>query len=164
MSMLQIQCELCEEVIATADSDKLTRPLYGAMFDKVDDSWDLKPFDDDIHWEWFCCPYCNHNPFALTEVQIQAHVEQKWEGPEQLKTPKGWFLIDEHRFKSDIPKHTTPLYEQDELAREWDQRLLGMDRQSQFVSRPECVCEICGRDFKSAHALNGHLRTHKGKD
>lgn len=56
--ILKLICEICGEVIADVDKDKLSFPLNGSMFISPDILHGVPdPFHPSLTWEDFRCPY-----------------------------------------------------------------------------------------------------------
>ena len=69
MSEIKIRCEICQEIIALADTDTLRRPMMGNMF-KSPDAWHgvSDPFPPSQEWEAMKCPYgLQHRPFTTED-------------------------------------------------------------------------------------------------
>jgi hypothetical protein len=94
MSVVKIKCEICQEIIGTADLDTLRRPMTGAMFG-THDPWHgvPPPFDPSLSWEDLRCPQGGqHRPF-LTQDHVLTADGQLLEVPpfeEQDHSVKTW--------------------------------------------------------------------------
>ncbi len=68
--MINIYCQICSSLIATASQDVLASPIHGSMFgvpypERMDESEKLLP---NTEWEFLKCPVCGHRPFLKPDM------------------------------------------------------------------------------------------------
>lgn len=63
MTLLIIQCQICDSRIATAESTSLGVPLSGHMFQAPYPERMRHSLLHHTQWPYLRCPTCNHNPF-----------------------------------------------------------------------------------------------------
>jgi hypothetical protein len=153
---LQLQCQICDEIIATFDSQRMALPLTGKMFQAKEEGYDY-PFYPDIVWELFKCPFGNHQPFLVTDEMAAAWVEGRGLGPEILKTTKGNYNVIEQTLHARTGQ-TVFLGETKKIEKE---QLKKEDTPPELKN--EFKCGVCGKPFKSQNALNSHSKKHKPK-
>ena len=154
--ILQLQCQICEEIIAKFDSQRVKLPLTGKMFDPKEEGYSF-PFYPDIIWELFKCPYGNHQPFFVTEEIAAAWVEGRGQGPEILKTTRGDYNVREqilYTKSGNVKLGPTKKVEKENLEKK--------DAPEGIVETFKC--DVCGKPFKSQNALNSHSKKHKLKE
>lgn len=67
--VLEVQCEICFEHIATVAVRDLNYPLTGAMFGSPDKFHGIPvPFYPAFQWSELQCPHCNHRPFTYNNA------------------------------------------------------------------------------------------------
>ena len=63
---MKLRCEICTELIGTVHPELLALPLTSAMFGSPDAPHGYPPpFNPDLSWESFRCPFGPHNPMIL---------------------------------------------------------------------------------------------------
>lgn len=67
---MNILCQICDSLIATANKDDLQVPIHGSMLhspypDRMPES--LFP---DTEWEFLKCPVCLHRPFITDDMVL----------------------------------------------------------------------------------------------
>lgn len=119
-----IQCEICEERIASATKIMLGLPIMSYMFAPVGPGHD-HPWPEPVSWEFMACPVCGYRPFILTEEQVQRWVERRGPGPDRVKTTKGFYTVYSPLEPGETP---TRIYEPEEsdaeLELQWNERLI----------------------------------------
>ena len=122
MPDIQVKCDVCFEIIALADIDKLVQPISGAMFMSPDTLHGFPdPFHPDLDWEHMRCPYCRTRPFmvdfeVLTPNGVYSIPEAtKQEGTgsmisvEAVESPNPWNIAEQERkarSQDDRKQHT----------------------------------------------------------
>lgn len=67
---ISVFCQICSERIAVVDTERLSYPMIGAMFQSPDPAHGYPdPFAPSLDWEAMRCPYGPHRPF-LRDDQI----------------------------------------------------------------------------------------------
>ena len=62
---MKVICEICNEVIADVEPDKLALPFLGWMFKSPDKKHGFDPpFLHETTWEDMLCGYCGKRPFT----------------------------------------------------------------------------------------------------
>ena len=151
--ILQLQCQICEEIIATFDSQRMRLPLVASMFQPKEAGFDDPFFPPEQGWQELKCGYCTNNPFIVTEEIAAAWVEGKGQGPEILKTPKGDYNVREQM-----------LYTREGVKIHLGQTKK-IEKENVEKDAPDLIesfkCKVCGKPFKSQNALNSHSKKHK---
>jgi hypothetical protein len=111
MPELKIKCDICDEIIATADTEDLFQPITGAMFKSPDSFHGMDaPFHLSLTWETMRCPICRIRPFMvdyeiMTTDGAYQIPEKKQEiiEPDAIEEPKGdpkpWEIAEIERKK-----------------------------------------------------------------
>lgn len=117
-----LKCEICEEIIARTEPGRLSLPLDSSMFDALGLGY-VNPWPMLLGWLDMTCPHCMSRPFILTEAEIQAALEGKSQGPKRILTPDGFYDVGSNKVPGRIHVHETPVYDDEELEREWRERV-----------------------------------------
>lgn len=65
---MKLKCEICTELIGTVHPELLALPLTSAMFGSPDAAHGVPPpFNPELTWESFRCPFGPHRPIMLPE-------------------------------------------------------------------------------------------------
>ncbi len=118
---MHLKCEICEEIIARTEPERLRLPLTSAMFDPVGEGY-AHPWPFWVMWEHMFCPRCNHRPFVMTEEEIQAALEHRTEGPSRVFTDQGFYDVAAKVFPDKPGEHVASVYTDEELERDWESR------------------------------------------
>ena len=65
--MIRVRCEICENVIATADPATLRAPLDSSMFGPPEGGFET-PWMEDVPWLHLYCPYCSYRAFLRDDT------------------------------------------------------------------------------------------------
>ena len=85
-------CEICDQVAAAFDPERVSLPLTGEMFQAADPELQ-PPFFPGAKWHEFRCPWGgDHSPFLMPDVDSV----EEFSGlifPKELKTEDGYIAI-----------------------------------------------------------------------
>lgn len=65
---MNILCQICTSLIATANKEDLKIPLHGSMFQSPYPDRMPESLFPDTEWEFLRCPVCLHRPFLTDDI------------------------------------------------------------------------------------------------
>ena len=129
---LQLQCDICREVIGKFDPETLSMPLNGRMFEPKTHQYP-HPFPP-VDWIEMRCPICRKRPFIYQE---------------RVMTPNGYYEIGSSIYPGEETRPVQAIYTETELEQEW------IEREDEL--RKYFICEQCGKSFVTEHGKNLHI-------
>lgn len=132
MTLLTIQCQICDETIATAESTSLSVPMTGSMFGPPFPERMNQSLLTEAEWEYLRCPTCRNNPFLRND---------------EVLTPDGIHRIE-----------PMPLPELMKLA---DELVEGVETEPIDTFITKFLCECCDpqKECSSLAGLRSHERS-----
>ena len=67
---MNILCQICESLIATADKEVLSVPIHGNMLQSPYPDRMPESLFPDAEWEFLKCPVCLHRPFLTDDIVL----------------------------------------------------------------------------------------------
>ena len=67
---MNILCQICGSLIATADKEDLQIPLHGSMLHSPYPERMPESLFPDTEWEFLKCPVCLHRPFLTDDIVL----------------------------------------------------------------------------------------------
>ena len=95
---MNILCQICGSLIATANKDDLQIPLHGSMLQSPYPDRMPESLFPDTEWEFLKCPVCLHRPFITNDIVLTD--EGVYRIPEKEEIPEA----EEVRAEAICPK------------------------------------------------------------
>ncbi|MCG7852444.1 MAG: hypothetical protein MIO92_07965 [Methanosarcinaceae archaeon] len=117
---LKLMCCICREQIGRFDPEDVKLPLLGSMFKPIDDIHGYPPpFDPNATYDFFHC-FRDANP-----DKTRRH--RPFPSPDAILTDKGLWEVG-GLLPGHIAMHYGPIYEDEDLEKEWNQRQAALSK------------------------------------
>ena len=158
---LMVKCDLCGEIIAKTTEDALACPMTGAMFSSPDSDHGIPdPFDKNLSWEDFRCPYGRtHRPF-ISRYRISTILGQYRAAKNGIE---GGFIENRPEIdrESIIDGPCVPTDEQAEAIVRAEVEAKPIENKESVPRKTDVItCDVCGKSVQR-RGYSMHRRSHK---
>jgi len=151
---MKLKCEICSEIIGSVIPEVLALPLTSAMFGSPDAPHGVPPpFNPELTWETFRCPFGPHNPMILPNRILTdlGYVEITPTGPVALDDG----LDDAARTLKDRAAAEAA---SERVAREQLGLIPKAEETAPVAEGPVAfACTLCGKTFREKRFLGSHM-------